>query len=232
MADYCELLVRTGPEDSRHRGITWLVMPMDRPGIDFRPLKTIAGSTEFGELFLDDVRVPVANRIGDENDGWRVTMTTLSFERGTAFVGEVLQSMELLRGLRAIARRTRRVGRGRGAPHGWAISAPSSTRCGPWPGATSPRRRAPASPASAAASTSWPCRSCASASASSAWTSSGRPGSCSASSPETGPDGAARSATPRSCSTWVHGFSRTIAAGTSQIQRNIIAERILGLPKG
>src|ERR1700681_1540970 len=85
---------------------------MDRPGIDFRPLRTIAGSTEFGELFLDNVRVPVANRVGDENDGWRVTMTTLSFERGTAFVGEVLQSMELLRGLRDLARRTGAWGEG------------------------------------------------------------------------------------------------------------------------
>ena len=74
VADYCELLVRTGPDDSRHKGITWLIMPMKSPGIEIRPLKTIAGSTEFAELFLDDVRVPVANRVGDENDGWRVTM--------------------------------------------------------------------------------------------------------------------------------------------------------------
>ena len=82
VADYCELLVRTGPEDSRHRGISWLILPMDSPGVDIRPLHTIAGSTEFAELFLDEVRVPVANRVGEENDGWRVTMVTLSFERG------------------------------------------------------------------------------------------------------------------------------------------------------
>src|ERR1700685_3844101 len=106
VADYCEMLVRTGPEDSKHKGITWLVVPMDTPGIDIPPLRTIAGATEFAELFLDDVRVPVANRVGDENDGWRVTMVTLSFERGTAFVGELVQSMELLRALRALARRT------------------------------------------------------------------------------------------------------------------------------
>ena len=59
VADYCELLVRTGAEDSRHRGITWLILPMDTPGVDIRPLATIAGSTEFAELFLDEVRVPV-----------------------------------------------------------------------------------------------------------------------------------------------------------------------------
>ena len=106
VADYCELLVRTGAEDSRHRGISWLILPMDTPGVEIRPLTTIAGSTEFAELFLDEVRVPVANRVGDENDGWRVTMVTLSFERGTAFVGDLLEAMELLAASVALARRT------------------------------------------------------------------------------------------------------------------------------
>ena len=106
VADYCELLVRTGAEDSRHRGISWLILPMDTPGVEIRPLTTIAGSTEFAELFLDEVRVPVANRVGDENDGWRVTMVTLSFERGTAFVGDLLEAIELLLGTVALAHRT------------------------------------------------------------------------------------------------------------------------------
>ena len=106
VADYCELLVRTGPEDSRHRGISWLILPMDAPGVDIRPLHTIAGSTEFAELFLDEVRIPVANRVGEENDGWRVTMVTLSFERGTAFVGDLLEAIELLDTTVALARRT------------------------------------------------------------------------------------------------------------------------------
>ena len=106
VADLCELLVRTGDEGAKHSGITWLAMAMDAPGIEIRPLRTIAGSSEFAELFLDGVRVPVSNRVGEENDGWRVTMVTLSFERGTAFVGELLQSMELVRELRALARRS------------------------------------------------------------------------------------------------------------------------------
>ncbi|HZR14604.1 MAG TPA: acyl-CoA dehydrogenase family protein [Acidimicrobiia bacterium] len=104
VADYCELLVRTDPDAPKHRGITWLIMPMDLPGIEVRPLRTIHGSTEFAELFLDEVRIPVANRVGAENDGWRVAMVTFSFERGTAFVSEMLQSMELVRSLAAVSR--------------------------------------------------------------------------------------------------------------------------------
>jgi alkylation response protein AidB-like acyl-CoA dehydrogenase len=108
LADFCELLVRTDPTVSKHKGITWLIMPMDLPGIDVRPLRTISGSTEFCELFLDEVRVPASNRVGEENDGWRVTNVTLSFERGTAFVSEMLQSMELVRHLAGLAKRVTR----------------------------------------------------------------------------------------------------------------------------
>lgn len=107
-ADYCELLVRTDPNAKKQRGITWLIMPMDLPGIDVRPLRTIEGTDEFAELFLDEVRIPVANRVGDENDGWRVTQVTFSFERGTSFVGEMLDSMHLVGDLAAIAKRTTR----------------------------------------------------------------------------------------------------------------------------
>ena len=96
VADWCELLVRTDPDAPKHRGITWLAMPMDAPGITVRPLRTLAGSNEFAEVFLDEVKVPVANRVGEENDGWRVTMVTLSFERGTAFVGEVVACRRVL----------------------------------------------------------------------------------------------------------------------------------------
>src|SRR6202045_1380022 len=103
VADHCELLVRTG--DDGNRGISWLIMPMSSPGIEIRPLRTIAGSTEFAELFLNEVRIPVANRVGEENDGWRVTMVTLSFERGTAFVGELLECMRLLDAVYSLARR-------------------------------------------------------------------------------------------------------------------------------
>ena len=92
LADVGELLVRTDPDAPRHRGISWLILPMDAPGIEVRPIQTVLGGSEFCEVFFDDVRIPVANRVGDENDGWRVTNVTLSFERGTAFVGELMDA--------------------------------------------------------------------------------------------------------------------------------------------
>ena len=105
VADYCEILVRTDPDAAKHKGITWLIMAMDSPGIDVRPLRTIAGSTEFCEIFLDEVRVPKANRVGAENDGWRVGNVTLSFERGTGLVRDIVRSVEIVRHLARLARR-------------------------------------------------------------------------------------------------------------------------------
>ena len=95
IADIGEFLVRTDPDVPKHKGISWLMLPMDAPGIEIRPIKTVIGSSEFCEVFLDDVRVPVANRVGAENDGWRVTNVTLKYERGTAFVSELVDSRRL-----------------------------------------------------------------------------------------------------------------------------------------
>jgi len=102
VGDFGELLVRTDPDAPKHRGISWLILPMDLPGIEVRPIETVLGSSEFSEVFLDEVRVPVANRVGAENDGWRVTQVTFSFERGTAFVSEMVEARRLLDDLAAI----------------------------------------------------------------------------------------------------------------------------------
>ncbi len=101
VADIGEFLVRTDPDAPKHKGISWLMLPMDLPGIEVRPIKTVLGSSEFSEVFLNDVRVPVTNRVGAENDGWRVTNVTLKYERGTAFVSELVDSMRLVRRSRA-----------------------------------------------------------------------------------------------------------------------------------
>lgn len=78
---YAMLLIRTDVDVPKHRGITYLVLDMASPGIDIRPLKQPTGRSEFNEVFLDDVRVPVANVIGEINAGWGPILTTLTNER-------------------------------------------------------------------------------------------------------------------------------------------------------
>jgi len=105
VADYCELLVRTDPDARKHAGISWLILPMDLPGIEVRPLPTLHGESEFSEVFLDNVRIPIENRVGEENDGWRVTNVTLRFERGTAFAGEMYDLKRWLADIAATAQK-------------------------------------------------------------------------------------------------------------------------------
>ena len=83
-AQRCVLLTRTGGADSAHRGITALFVDMDTPGITVRPIETIHGREEFCEVFFDDVRVPAERMLGDEGQGWAVAMDLLPYERSTA----------------------------------------------------------------------------------------------------------------------------------------------------
>jgi alkylation response protein AidB-like acyl-CoA dehydrogenase len=85
MADWQELLVRTDRSGRKHHGITWVICDMHSPGMDIRPIETIDGGAEFCEVFYDEVRIPISNVVGEINNGWDVAMSTLSFERGTAF---------------------------------------------------------------------------------------------------------------------------------------------------
>ena len=82
-ADWMYMLVRTDPDAPKHRGITYLLVDMKTPGITVRPLTTLAGTQTFNEVFFEDVRVPVKNRVGEENRGWYVGTTTLDFERSS-----------------------------------------------------------------------------------------------------------------------------------------------------
>jgi alkylation response protein AidB-like acyl-CoA dehydrogenase len=81
-ADKCLLLVRTDSSGAKQAGITYLLMDMKAPGVTVQPIHQIQGDEEFAEIFLDNVEVPVRERVGAEGDGWRVAQTTLSSERG------------------------------------------------------------------------------------------------------------------------------------------------------
>jgi alkylation response protein AidB-like acyl-CoA dehydrogenase len=83
-ADWCQLYVRTDPEAPKHKGISCLIVDMALPGIQARPLVTLTGEADFAELFFDDVRVPADALLGPLNQGWQVATTTLSHERAGA----------------------------------------------------------------------------------------------------------------------------------------------------
>ena len=87
-AKWQELIVRTEPGSQRHRGLSWVICDMEAPGIDIRPIRNMSGETEFCQVFYDDVRIPVANCVGGLGNGWSVAMSTLGFERGTGFIYE------------------------------------------------------------------------------------------------------------------------------------------------
>ena len=90
-ADYQELLVRTDATAARHKGISWVICDMKLPGIEVRPIKAMSGLTQFAQVFYDNVRIPRSNLVSALNDGWRVAMTTLGFERGTGMIGHQLE---------------------------------------------------------------------------------------------------------------------------------------------
>jgi len=224
-ADYCELLARTDANAPKHRGISWLIMPMDLPGIEIRPLPTLLDESDFSEVFLSDVRVPVENLVGAENDGWRVMNVTLRFERGSAWASDIFELREFLCELAGLARQ-------RGGGEGWE----------------NPALRQEAGQLAAEADALWALMKWQLAEA----VKTGVPGVGGSALKLAftelnqrvyelgvrllGRAGLAREdigALPcaRIVDKFLNTLSLTIAAGTSQIQRNIIAERSLGMPR-
>lgn len=106
-ATYQELLIRTDPDSKRHRGLTWVICDMRLPGIEIRPIRNMMGERHVNMLFYDDVRIPLENVVGEMGDGWAVAMSTLAFERGIYFVPEQLSLIEKVDLLTALAGKTR-----------------------------------------------------------------------------------------------------------------------------
>lgn len=106
-AQYCsyyELLIRTDPESTRHHGLTWIMLDLATPGVDVRPIATMNGEEHFCEVFLDDVRIPLENVVGGVGNGWATAMSTLGFERGTMSLHQVLALDRLLDDIFELAR--------------------------------------------------------------------------------------------------------------------------------
>ena len=227
-ADWCMLLARTNVDAPKHRGITFLLVDMHSPGVTVRPLRQISGDEDFNEVFFEDVRVPRANAIGEIDRGWDIAITTLMHERQTLTFSRQLQSKVALQDLLALARRF-----------------PSPER----PASREPvlRQKLVAAVIDSHAMRYTSLRNLTRALRGD---SPGPEGSIEKlfwsemyqRQLETalellGPHAQLMEGSPRVVSdgVWPHLFldsrGRTIAAGSSEIQRNIIAERVLGLPR-
>jgi alkylation response protein AidB-like acyl-CoA dehydrogenase len=225
-ADWCQLFVRTEPEASRHRGLSCLLVDMHSPGITVRPLRQITGDAEFNEIFLEDVRVPAENLLGPQGSGWQVLMTTLMNER--TGLGE-LGVDHLLDQLVATARRT--IIDGRPATENayvrqrlaqFAIEC-AAKRYGGFRGLTRRLRGQPPGPESSTAKL---------------LVSELMLKMASFSGELLGPHGILEKGSPAAVDNgrWAYQMlqarAMSIGGGTSEVHRNIIAERVLGLPRG
>jgi alkylation response protein AidB-like acyl-CoA dehydrogenase len=93
-ADYQELLIRTTPGSQRHKGLTWLICDMKSPGVTIQPIRTMMNDEHVNMVFYDNVRIPVANVVGEIGGGWSTALSTLAFERGLGFIGDQLELYE------------------------------------------------------------------------------------------------------------------------------------------
>jgi alkylation response protein AidB-like acyl-CoA dehydrogenase len=228
LADYQELLVRTDPEASRHHGISWVVCDMRAPGIEVRPIETLHGERHFCEVTYSDVRIPLENVVGEVNDGWTVAMATLSFERGTAFVADQIklaqrvdELIEVARGVPAPDGRRRAIEDDEIARQLGRLRAEvTALRAMTYANISRARQRGRPGPESSIIRLYY----------SQVWQRLYRvaldiAGDASVQLDRDSSDG-------RWAWEYLNSLRATIAAGTKDIQRNIIGERLLGLPRG
>ena len=105
LADWCFVVARTEPGAKRHHGLSYLLVPMNQPGVEVRPIRQLTGTSEFNEVFFDDARTGADLVVGAPGDGWRVAMATLGFERGVATLGQQVGFRRELDALVSLAKR-------------------------------------------------------------------------------------------------------------------------------
>jgi alkylation response protein AidB-like acyl-CoA dehydrogenase len=109
-ADWCFVLCRTEPGSSRHRGLSYLLVPMRQDGVEIRPITQPTGTSEFNEVFFDGARTDASNIVGEPGQGWKIAMATLGFERGVATLGQQVGFRRELDGVIALAKGTGAIG--------------------------------------------------------------------------------------------------------------------------
>jgi alkylation response protein AidB-like acyl-CoA dehydrogenase len=106
VADWCFVVARTEPGSRRHAGLSYLLVPMHQDGVEVRPIEQLTGTSEFNEVFFDGARTEASLVVGAPGDGWKVAMGTLGFERGVSTIGQQVGFARELDGVVALARRT------------------------------------------------------------------------------------------------------------------------------
>jgi alkylation response protein AidB-like acyl-CoA dehydrogenase len=105
-AQWCFVVARTEKGSKRHAGLSYLLVPLDQPGVEVRPIVQLTGDSEFNEVFFDDARTDADLVVGAPGDGWRVAMGTLTFERGVSTLGQQIIYARELSGIAELAKRT------------------------------------------------------------------------------------------------------------------------------
>jgi alkylation response protein AidB-like acyl-CoA dehydrogenase len=222
LADWCFVVARTDPAAPKHRGLSYLLVPMKQPGVEVRPILQLTKTSEFNEVYFTDARTEAANVVGSIDDGWRVAMATLGFERGVSTLGQQIGFRRELDGLIAAAKRDGAVGdplildRLTRASIGLDVLRLNALRS--MTGLTDSPHGTPG-PEASIAKLAW-----------ARWHRDlgelamdvlGAAGTVTG--PDYGLDEWQR--------LWLFSRADTIYGGSDEIQRNVIAERVLGLPK-
>ena len=220
VADWCFVLARSDVSAPRYKGLSYFLMPMGQPGIEVRPLMQISGDREFNELFLDRAKVPAENIVGNEGDGWKIAISTLMYERVVLTFARHLQSEAALGTIaRLLAERgataREREELGRLTAESMAVRALALSHLINYDDARPPGPEGSLDKLGWSESFQRICSFGMSITGDAAIL--------------TGGEGAYLDGLFQH--QYLYSRGRTIAAGTSEIQRNIIAERVLGLPR-